>query len=80
MITVIVVIRLWFTRPLRDLAVLTQRQDAVSLLCSPAHSDTAASLCDCLKQVKNIPVSRLAVRVQQRVATTLILSTSLVVS
>ena len=49
--------RLWFTRPLRDLTVLQQRLDAISLLTSPRHVDVTSSLSDCLKHIKNIPVS-----------------------
>ena len=49
--------RLWFLRPLRDVRTLKQRQDAVAFLASPRNEEVAATLHNCIKHIRNIPVS-----------------------
>ena len=49
--------RLWFLRPLADMSVLRERQEAVEFLKSPTHDETTTMLYDCIKHIKNIPVS-----------------------
>ena len=53
----IIIFRLWFLRPLKDISVLRQRLDAIEFLSSVKHNDIVSSLTDCLKNIKNIPVS-----------------------
>ena len=48
--------RLWFLRPLRDLRVLSQRQDAVAFLSSPKQEETVSTLHDCVRHIRNLPV------------------------
>ena len=47
---------MWFLRPLRDISTLCQRLDAIEYLSSIKNNETVASLTDCLKNIKNIPV------------------------
>ncbi|XP_065829272.1 mutS protein homolog 5-like isoform X2 [Oscarella lobularis] len=47
-------LKTWFMRPSRDLALLTQRFDAVDFLSSPRNSEIVASLRDSLKHVSNV--------------------------
>jgi len=54
--------RLWFLRPLRDVTALQQRQDAIAFLASPRNEEVAATLHDCIKHIRNIPVSRVVSR------------------
>ena len=49
--------RLWFLRPLRDMAALKQRQDAVAFFTASRNDELASTLHDCIKHIKNIPVS-----------------------
>ena len=53
----IIIFRLWFLRPLKDISVLRQRLDAIEFLSSVKHNNIVSSLTDCLKNIKNIPVS-----------------------
>lgn len=54
--------RLWFLRPLKDVIALRQRQDAIAFLASPRNEEVAATLHDCIKHIRNIPVSRVVSR------------------
>ncbi|XP_048763209.2 mutS protein homolog 5-like [Ostrea edulis] len=47
-------LRLWFLRPIRDLDVLKQRQDAVAFFVNPRNIEVFTTLTDCMKNVKNI--------------------------
>ena len=50
--------RLWFLRPLKDLAVLTERQEAVAFFSQQCNQEVMGSLADCLRNIKNLPVRR----------------------
>ena len=39
---------------------LQQRQDAIAFLASPRNEEVAATLHDCIKHIRNIPVSKVA--------------------
>lgn len=44
-------------RPLCDLCTLRERQTAIEYLSSPRNEEITSTLQDCIKHVKNIPVS-----------------------
>jgi hypothetical protein len=44
-------------RPLKDLAVLNNRLDAISYLCQPRHAEVLKSLQSYVKNIKNVAVS-----------------------
>ena len=48
--------RLWFLRPLYDLATLKNRQDAVEFLMSPHNEEILVTFQDCIKHIRNISV------------------------
>lgn len=58
-IFLIEIIRLWFLRPLKDIKELCKRQDAISYLSSYHHAEVTDTLSDCLRHIKNVPVSLL---------------------
>lgn len=47
-------LRLWFLRPIRDLDVIKQRQDAVAFFVNPRNIEVFTTLTDCMKNIKNI--------------------------
>ncbi|XP_060085682.1 mutS protein homolog 5-like [Ylistrum balloti] len=47
-------LRLWCMQPLRDLCVLTQRQNAITFFVSPRNIEVLTTLTDCLKHIKNV--------------------------
>ncbi|XP_031659242.1 mutS protein homolog 5 [Oncorhynchus kisutch] len=48
-------LRQWFLRPTRDLAVLNRRQEVVRLFSCPRNSDSLNTLQSCLRNIRNIP-------------------------
>ncbi|KAK3089281.1 hypothetical protein FSP39_002315 [Pinctada imbricata] len=46
--------RLWFLRPLRDLDILRQRQEAIAFFVEPRNIEAVSTLTNCLKNIKNI--------------------------
>ncbi|XP_030638875.1 mutS protein homolog 5 [Chanos chanos] len=48
-------LRQWFLRPTRDLAVLKRRQEVVRFFTSPRNSDYVNTLQGCLRNIRNIP-------------------------
>ncbi|CAH1773170.1 unnamed protein product [Owenia fusiformis] len=48
-------LRQWFMQPLKDMAKLEQRQDAVAFFANPRNIEVTSTLEDCLKHVKHIP-------------------------
>lgn len=48
--------RLWFLRPIRDIDVIKQRQDAVAFFVNPRNIEVFSTLTDCMKNIKNIVV------------------------
>lgn len=57
MSTSTLLLRMWFLRPLRDMGILKQRQEAIAYLGSPRNEELTSTLHDCLKHIKNLPVS-----------------------
>ncbi|KAK0147862.1 MutS 5 [Merluccius polli] len=49
-------LRRWFLRPTRDMAVLHRRQEAIRFFASPRNSDTAGTLQSLLRNIRSIPV------------------------
>ena len=49
--------RLWFQRPLRSMTQLQDRQDGVAFFANAQNMETTLSLCNCLKHIRNVPVS-----------------------
>lgn len=47
-------LRLWFLRPIRDIDVIKQRQDAVAFFVNPRNIEVFSTLTDCMKNIKNI--------------------------
>ncbi|MGH0143128.1 UNVERIFIED_CONTAM: hypothetical protein FKN15_053221 [Acipenser sinensis] len=47
--------RRWFLRPTRDLAVLNMRQEVIEFFTSPQNNQVLTTLQDCLKNIKGIP-------------------------
>ncbi|XP_058864772.1 mutS protein homolog 5-like [Acipenser ruthenus] len=47
--------RRWFLRPTRDLAVLNMRQEVIEFFTSPRNNQVLTTLQDCLKNIKGIP-------------------------
>ncbi|XP_078316540.1 mutS protein homolog 5-like isoform X2 [Crassostrea virginica] len=47
-------LRLWFLRPIRDLDVIRQRQDAVEFFVNPRNMEVVSTLTDCMKNIRNI--------------------------
>ena len=50
--------RLWFLRPLKDLAMLTERQEAIAFFSQHHNQEVMGNLADCLRHIKNLPVRR----------------------
>ena len=50
---------MWFLRPTRDVSLIKERQKAISLFMNPRNSEVTASLQNCLKNIKNITVSKI---------------------
>ncbi|KAM4600374.1 mutS protein homolog 5 [Polymixia lowei] len=48
-------LRQWFLRPTRDLAVLHRRQEVIRFFTSPRNSDTLNTLQSSLRNIRNIP-------------------------
>ncbi|CAL8290801.1 unnamed protein product [Merluccius merluccius] len=48
-------LRRWFLRPTRDMAVLHRRQEAIRFFASPRNSDTAGTLQSLLRNIRSIP-------------------------
>ncbi|XP_061101764.1 mutS protein homolog 5 [Conger conger] len=48
-------LRQWFLRPTRDLAVLSRRQEVVRFFTSPRNSDALRTLQGCLRNIRSIP-------------------------
>ncbi|XP_028835128.1 mutS protein homolog 5 [Denticeps clupeoides] len=48
-------LRQWFLRPTRDLAVLMRRQEVVRFFTSPRNSDSFNTLKSCLRNIRSIP-------------------------
>ncbi|XP_038048492.1 mutS protein homolog 5-like isoform X2 [Patiria miniata] len=46
--------RVWFMRPSCDLALLTQRQNAIAFFLASVNTEVTSTLQECLKQVKNV--------------------------
>ena len=44
-------------RPLCDFSAIHERQTAIEYLSSPRNDEIATTLHDCIKHIKNIPVS-----------------------
>ncbi|XP_077862967.1 mutS protein homolog 5-like [Saccoglossus kowalevskii] len=55
-------LRLWFLRPLQDVQILKERQDAVAFFLSPRNIEVVTSLQDCLRHIKH--VSRILTRMR----------------
>lgn len=53
-------LRMWCLQPLRDLDVLSQRQNAIAFFVNPCNIEMLTTLTDCLKYIKN--VSRVVAR------------------
>nr|XP_006811330.1 PREDICTED: mutS protein homolog 5-like [Saccoglossus kowalevskii] len=53
---------LWFLRPLQDVQILKERQDAVAFFLSPRNIEVVTSLQDCLRHIKH--VSRILTRMR----------------
>uniref|UniRef100_K1S1Q1 MutS-like protein 5 n=1 Tax=Magallana gigas TaxID=29159 RepID=K1S1Q1_MAGGI len=45
---------LWFLRPIRDIDVIKQRQDAIAFFVNPRNIEVFSTLTDCMKNIKNI--------------------------
>ena len=50
--------RLWFLRPLKDLATLTERQEAIAFFSKQCNQEVMGNLADCLRNIKNLPVRK----------------------